>query len=301
VERWRRRNRGLRRRVGGRRAPDDSLEYLIYQTLVGVWPLDEGAEGDRPALAERVRGYVRKAAREAKVRTSWIAPHAAFEAAVDAFVTALFADGEFLGEVAAAARAVAGPGFWNALARTLVHLTAPGVPDVYQGDESWLFALTDPDNRRPVDFASRRAALTALEARPADEALAAELVAAVADGRAKLHIVRTALRLRRALPEVFAGEYAPLRPAGARAEQVFAFARRSDRRTAVTIVPRLVAALGGAPLGAPVWQDTRLPWTGPRRLRNVLTGRTVVLAGDALPVAEALATFPTALLVDEPA
>jgi (1->4)-alpha-D-glucan 1-alpha-D-glucosylmutase len=296
VERWRRRHRALARDVDGRRAPDAALEYLIYQTLVGVWPL---GPVDRDALAARVRGYVRKAAREAKVHTSWLRPHPAFEEAVDAFVAALLADEGFVADVAAAAGDIARPGLWNALARTLVHLTAPGVPDVYQGDETWCFTLTDPDNRRPVDFAAHAAMLAGLAARPVDEALAAELVAHVEDGRAKLHVVRTALALRRTAPALFAGAYDALATTGTSAGRVFAFARRAGGRMAVTIVPRLVASLGGSPVGD-VWGDTActLP-AGTARLVNALTGAAVAPEAGGVAVARALAAFPVALLVGD--
>src|SRR5262249_12877524 len=147
---------------------------------------------------------------------------------------------------------VARPGLWNALARTLVHLTAPGVPDLYQGDELWTCTLTDPDNRRPVDYAQRETLLADLEHRTPDAALAAELVERPEDGRIKLHVVRTALALRREHPEIFRGGYQSLAAGGGGATHVFAFVRRGARRVAVTIVPRLTVTLVGDPTGTPL-------------------------------------------------
>jgi (1->4)-alpha-D-glucan 1-alpha-D-glucosylmutase len=294
VARWRAMNAAHRRRVGSRLAPDANTEYLLYQTLVGVWPLrpHEGALAD---VAERVRGYMLKASREAKVSTSWLEADAEFEAAVDGFVAAaLDPAGAFVSDLAGFVADVAHAGLWNALARTLVHLTAPGVPDVYQGDELWKFALTDPDNRRPVDFAARRRLLAAVGAEPASPAVTRELVARADDGRAKLHVVRTALRLRDAAA-LFRGAYAPLRAEGAHAAHVFAFARHAGERSAVTVVPRLPWTLAGgaAPVGERVWGDTRLV-VPPGVERNVLTGESC--ASGTVPVATLLADFPVALV-----
>ena len=298
VERWRAWSRPHRRLVQGRFGPDRNTEYLLYQTIVGVWPLGGLADPAFGGLRERVRDYMLKAVREAKVQTSWIAPSAGFEDAVRAFVDAVFAARAFLADVDAFVGAIARPGLWNALARTLVHLTAPGVPDVFQGDELWSFALTDPDNRRPVDFARRRAALDALP----DAARATELVADPEDGRVKLHVVRTALAIRRLQPDVFAGDYEPLTAIGPAAEHVFAFARSASNGAAITIVPRVTAGLVSdprrPPIGAGVWTSTEIrlpPRLASLGYADALTGTTV--AGESLALGDVLATFPVALLV----
>ncbi|HJQ84976.1 MAG TPA: malto-oligosyltrehalose synthase, partial [Candidatus Binatia bacterium] len=301
VAAWRRMHRPHRRRVRGRLAPDANTEYLVYQTLVGIWPLATGEQA-LAEVTERVRDHLRKATREAKVHTSWLDPEPQFEQAVDDFVVAILgAESPFVAELDAFARdEVVRPGLWTALARTLVHLTAPGVPDVYQGDELWSFTLTDPDNRRPVDFASRRALLAELELRPIDAALVRALVDRPEDGAAKLHVVRTALGLRRREPDLFAGGYEALVAEGERAAHVLAFARSQGERTAITVVPRLVLGLGGrsAPVGSAVWGDTALRLPGAlarRRFTNVLTGEP--WGGDPLPLASALGAFPAALLL----
>ena len=168
VARWRRLNQVHRRRVGGKRTPDAGMEYLCYQTMLGLWPApDPGRPDETPAgqvlqdLRERIEAYLIKAAREAKTYTSWINEDREYEDALVAFVRSLFlaADNRgssFLAEVQRLAARVARPGFWNSLSRTLIQFTAPGTPDIYQGDELWNFALVDPDNRRGVDYHRRR-------------------------------------------------------------------------------------------------------------------------------------------------
>jgi (1->4)-alpha-D-glucan 1-alpha-D-glucosylmutase len=300
VGRWRRLNRTHRRRVRGRLAPDANTEYAFYQALVAIWPL-EIAELDEPAreaLHGRLRAHMEKAAREAKVRTSWFDPDADFERALGDFVDAAVAPaaGAFLRDVGAFVGRIARPGLWNALARLLVHLTAPGVPDLYQGDELWNFALTDPDNRREVDFGRREALLAS--PLPAVRLM----VGAPEDGRLRLHVARTALALRRGDPALLAGRYTALRARGPAADHVFAFARDGGERTAVTVVPRLVLSLVGTPETAPVgalWADTALevpPEVGPGRWRNALTDQELDGTPD-IPLDAALASCPVALLV----
>ncbi|MBX6330380.1 MAG: malto-oligosyltrehalose synthase [Gemmatimonadaceae bacterium] len=255
VTAWRARMRSARTRVRGRLAPDAHTEYLAYQTIVGIWPLEPPDHAARAALLERVREHMRKAMREAKARTSWTDPDAAVERALDAYLDALFAErSPVLDDVARFAARIARPGLWNALARTLVYTTAPGTPDVYQGDELWNFTLVDPDNRHPVDFEARARALDTLRG----ETLGA-LAAHPEDGRLKLYVLHRTLAARRAHPALFAaGTYEPVRAVGARSAHVVAFVRRYGAQYALTVVPRFTVALGaGAPVGA-VWEETRL-------------------------------------------
>jgi (1->4)-alpha-D-glucan 1-alpha-D-glucosylmutase len=230
-------------RAGGAPTPDE--EYLIYQTLVGAWPLE------RP----RLRDYMTKAMREAKVATGWIEPDEAHEAAVMAFIDGMYASARFVAELEDLLHRVAPLGEAHALGQTLLKLTSPGVPDVYQGDELWDLALVDPDNRRPVDWGLRR--------RLMDD----ELKAGAAPRRetAKMHLIRRALDLRARRPEPFAGAYRPL-DAGPRA---FAYAR-GDAVIAVTPV-RLDG--DGSVLRIP--PDLQGPW------RNVLTGEDLALHSSA--------------------
>ncbi len=287
VQRWRERNRSKKRAVAGRAAPDGNAELLLYQTLVGIWPLDRGVTDD---LRERLQGYMLKALREAKAETSWLRPSQAYEDATRAFVDAILDDDDFTRELAALDGRVAVHGAVNALAGVVLKMAVPGVPDIYRGCEVWDLSLVDPDNRRPVDFARRRALLGELPG-----AAPAELVAHWRDGRIKLLVTTRALHLRRRLPELFArGEYLPLDATGRHAAHVVTFARRHEGRWAVALAPRLTVALGpGFPIG-PVWGDTsiRLPRAAPGRWRDALTGREVA----TLRIADVLAELPVALL-----
>ena len=304
VARWRRWNAGHRRHAGPRLAPDANTEYLLYQTLVGVWPsppeagtagkLPQG--GERRELRERLETYMEKAAREAKVQTSWIDPDLAFEDALRGFIRAILPDegsSPFLDDVPRFVAHIGRAGLWNALARTLVHLTAPGTPDLYQGDELWNFSLVDPDNRRPVDFALRARLLEELEAGFASATLARAsragptggasavrsapalfdsdardaflrgLLETPEDGKIKLHVILRTLAARAEYPELFRdGTYLRARASGHRAAHLFTFVRVAGARAALAVVPRLTVALVGssrkAPVGWDAWRGTAL-------------------------------------------
>jgi (1->4)-alpha-D-glucan 1-alpha-D-glucosylmutase len=298
---WQRLNRRHRSMVDGAAVPGANTEYLIYQTLIGAWPID----------VERFTAYLMKAVREAKSHTSWINPNTRYDEALTRFAQAILdprRSKPFLEDFTAFQARVANFGALNSLAQALIKITAPGVPDFYQGTELWDLNLVDPDNRRPVDWKLRRRLLAELEqalATAADRAgLAAELWATRDDARVKLYVIREALALRRACPALFAaGAYRPLDARGALAEHVCAFARVGAEAAAVTVVPRLLARRGGeAPaLGAECWQDTtlELPADVGREFTNVLTGETA--EGAALPLGRLLARFPVALLRRGPA
>ena len=298
LARWSRLNRKYRGIV----TPLD--EYLIYQTLLGAWPVELlAAELDATALralGDRIVEYMLKAAREAKLRTSWTNPDAPYERALEDFVRAIL-DPErspaFLESFRTGARSLAATAVTNSLAQLVLKLTAPGVPDTYQGTELWDLSLVDPDNRRPVDFALRASALEALDAAVAGgtprEAIARDLLAGWMDGRIKLYVLATLLRARTELnwpPDA----YAPLVAAGEHAQHVVAFARG----TAIVVVPRLPRGLANEtpPLGE-AWQTTSLAVPdGASRYRDVLTGRVVDAAGGSIRLADALAVLPVAVL-----
>jgi (1->4)-alpha-D-glucan 1-alpha-D-glucosylmutase len=308
VTRWHRLNREHRRATGTRLSPDFNTEYLLYQTLIGIWE----PSADWPSLcgiADRVDSYMRKATREAGTRTSWIQPNTQFEDAVAAFIRSLIlsdAGSAFRLELDALVERIGPAGCWNALARSVVHITAPGTPDLYQGDELWNFALVDPDNRRPVDYQLRRRLLGEIvdrtEAPAARADFCRELVSSPFDDRLKLHVIHSALQARRQDAQLFASGYVPLEVSGACKAHVFAFARTNQDRIAVVIVPRLAMTLAGgaAPVGAPVWKDTAvlLPSGIPSSTRfyNVFTGAEL-RAGSRIELALALDAFPAALLV----
>ncbi len=268
VRRWSEHNR--RHQHG--ELPDRPTEYLLYQTLVGAWPIDEG----------RLTEFLEKAVREAKVHTSWTAPDEAYERAVAAFARALLSDEVFRADLEAFVADLVDPGRINALAQTLVKLTAPGVPDVYQGTELWDLSLVDPDNRRPVDFALRRRLLGELP-QLAPEAIMERME----EGVPKLWLLRQALRARRLRPQSFgsAGAYRPLLAQGAKADHLLAFGRCED---VVVAVPRLVMGLADG------WGDTALELPS-GEWRDLMTGDA--WPGGPMPVAALLGRFPVALLV----
>ncbi len=334
VARWRRLNHGHGKSVAGKRAPDTIAEYLFYQTIVGLWPAPHPRQPEGlPAAAvlqelrERVEGYMLKAAREAKTHTSWTSQNLAYEDALVAFVRSLFLSADsgspFLSDVQHLVARIARPGFWNSLSRTLIQFTAPGTPDLYQGDELWNFALVDPDNRRPVDYESRKQLLneviTGCEGpdEPRREFLRS-LVENPEDGRIKLHVIRCALAARRDHPQLFAASrYLALQAGGPARDHVLAFARSaeasstpspggdSSAEAAVGVVPRLTATLvahpADAPLGEAVWSGTEIQL--PELLQNrrwtcALTREPLDAdAGRSLAVGRILRSFPVALLV----
>jgi (1->4)-alpha-D-glucan 1-alpha-D-glucosylmutase len=302
VGRWARLNRSKRQEVDGQRVPGRNDEYLLYQTLLGAWPFEIDAP-EHPALAdftERIVAYMIKASREAKVRTSWMAPDASYEAGLERFVRRILDPREgraFLADLLAFEPRIARIGAVNGLAQTLLKLTAPGVPDTYQGCELWDLSLVDPDNRRPVDYELRRNYLD-------QDADPAALLADWRDGRIKQQIVARVLASRRRAPELFSrGEYVALATVGAHAERVVAFARRTPDAAVLAVAPRLVAPLlaeDDLPLPpAAAWADTsiELPqgWpAGP--LVDALSGVERRPRSALLGVAQVLADLPVALL-----
>lgn len=268
VGRWRRLNCRLKRRLAdGRLVPDANEEYLLYQNLFGLWPL-AGPDGEGwRQLQRRLGDFMRKAVREAKLNTSWRNPDDEYEATVLSFADRLFADSgsPFWRDFLSLHRRLAPFGLYNSLSQTLLKLTVPGVPDIYQGCELWNFSLVDPDNRRPVDFATRRRLLRELTAHsPADADFPDEIrrmLADMSDGRIKLYITLRCLALRQRHPRLFAeGSYEPLAVAGRHRPHLCAFLRRWEDQTLLVLAPRLFFLLTGGvssaePL-AEIWEDT---------------------------------------------
>ncbi len=255
----------------GEVAPDRTLEYLMWQTLVGAWPLS----------IDRAKQYAGKATREARTRTSWRRPDATYEAARDRWIDHVYSDAELVEEIAGLAARLRPHGDRNSLAMLLVKLTAPGVPDLYQGTELRDGSLVDPDNRRPVDLAARRRALRTISDVSASHA-ARDLDAG------KLWTIRRVLALRRRLPALFEGGYRALAAAGAQAHRVFAFSRGDAM---LTVIPRLGVRADG-------WRDTTLELPA-GTWRELFSDRTH--AGGTVSLAGLWGTFPIALLVRSPA
>jgi (1->4)-alpha-D-glucan 1-alpha-D-glucosylmutase len=308
VVRWSRMNAEHVGGEEGRPAPDRRDELLLYQTLVGAFP-DEGLEPASPAHAtfvERIQRYAEKALREAKVHTSWTNPSEEYEAGVRRFVQAILSSPPFLADLAAVAGRAARAGRISSLAQVALKCAAPGVPDVYQGCELWDLSLVDPDNRRPVDFDLRARSLEGIDAElargPSARAALARALSGpegLATGRAKLLLLRVALHLRRAEPELFrSGDYRPLEAEGPLGTRIFAFARTVPGRALVCAVPRLVLAPLEAGGGRVAWEGALpLPRGLPRRWRDAVTG--ALREGTSLPLAELFSDFPVALLVAE--
>ena len=319
VTRWREWNAGKKPQVAGRPVPEDNAELLVYQTLVGAWPLRAADEAD---FGERLKEYLVKASREAKAYTSWLDPDEEYEAALGTFAERILidtTDNRFRQDLLRLTGPVAYYGALNSLAQVVLKVMCPGVPDFYRGTEVWDLSLVDPDNRRPVDFERLTALLAELQQREVGPALVQELLAAWDDGRVKMYVTWQALSLRRARAELFAsGDYVPLGAAGTAQEHLCALARHAGEHWVVAAVPRLPVRLTGAgpvalpvakpPVGEAVWGDTVLilPAAAPTCWRNVFTGETVGTApavGNpgvrALPLARVLGTFPVALLTPD--
>lgn len=254
--------------------PDRNTEYFIYQTLIGVWPIENG----------RLLPYIEKACREAKQQTNWLAPNEEFEKATRAFLEAVLEDDAFLSDFRKFLKPLIDPGRINSLAQTLLKLTSPGIPDIYQGTEVWDFSLVDPDNRRPVDYKRRRDLLAELPKLSAKQVLKRS-----EEGLPKLWTIYRTLRIRSKLADAFGenGCYKPLLASGKRADHVVAYMRGDNVAVAV---PRLVFTLNDD------WKDTtfELPsgdW------KNELSAASV--RGGLIRCKELFAQFPVALLVKQ--
>jgi (1->4)-alpha-D-glucan 1-alpha-D-glucosylmutase len=267
------------------RAPDRRDEYMIYQTLVGAWPIDAG----------RAVAYVMKALREAKVHTSWTRQHVVYEEATQAFVEALLEDAWMRDQIESLVDWIAPFGRINGLAQALLKLAGPGVPDLYQGTELWTLTLVDPDNRQPVDYGLRGRLLEELERLDAQQVMERD-----EEGLTKLWVTWKALQLRRRRFDALgpSGDYRALRPEGERSRHVVAFVRGAE---VLVAVPRLSLELRGGG-----WGDTTVPLPS-GRWRHVLGGAgeedeegaaaAVLLDGGRdVPAEELFAPFPVALM-----
>ena len=308
---WSRINRTKKAMIKGGEAPDRNDEYFLYQTLIGACPVDGPAD---ESFLERLKSYLVKAVREAKVHTEWLKPDLAYEEAFISFAEAILAPSDnnrFLAEFVPFVNNIAYGGMFNSLAQTLLKMTAPGVPDIYQGTELWDLSFVDPDNRRPVDYAARAGWLEEIKAAESKDRLGLlrDLLSHWQDGRIKLYLTLKLLGFRRAHADLFgAGEYVPLRATGEMAKQVCAFARRQGRAWALAVVPRLIgraAYRGHAPLGGDLWGATALdlPAEAPRRWLDVISGELLEGAPQTAPnrllLGRIFKHFPVALLYHE--
>ncbi len=309
LQSWKRRNMAKKIPVNGQNVPDPNEEYLVYQTMLGAWPLDKR---DISAFRKRLQDYMVKAVREANVHTDWSRPNVGYEQALIHFIKSITQpseDNKFLPDFLRLQRQVAYAGAINSLAQLLIKITVPGVPDFYQGSELWDFRLVDPDNRGPVDFEKRVRLLAELQRQEEQLGrldLIRDLLDHWQDGRIKLFVTSRVLNFRRDHPNLFLkGDYQPLHATGPKKEKVFAFLRRTEDAWVVTAVPRFVTKLappGQPPTGEGVWSagTVILPKGAPTDWVNVLTNESLKVRtskqGRRLPLAEVFGKFPVALL-----
>lgn len=313
LTRWRRLNAAHKTMINGEPAPSRNDEYLLYQTLLGAWPLEPFTSESLHNFRERIFSYMHKATKEAKVYTSWFNPNNEYDNAVRNFILRILSDDEensFIKDFQAFQQKIAFYGQFNALSQALLKFTSPGVPDIYQGMELWNFSLVDPDNRRPVDFNRCHQLLSEMKDRiaHADQDLTGltnELLNSSHDGRIKLYITYQTLNFRRDHKALFVeGDYLELAVNGSKAEHICAFARKLNDEIALVIVPRLLVHLTEEieqlPVGKNIWQDTNivLPFAKPdQKFRNIFTGKDVsVNTEQQILLADILAQFPLALM-----
>lgn len=296
---------GRKRRVGSRLVPDRNEEYFLYQTLLANKPF---SEQETATFGQRLDAYLVKAMREAKEHSNWLSPDEQAERAYCDFAGSLLKEGPknvFLQDFQPLWKRVARLGMVNSLSQALLRITAPGLPDFFQGTELWDFSMVDPDNRRPVDFALRQKMLKELgSAYESDrKKLLHDLVDRAEDGRIKLFLIWKALAARKDKAELFQkGEYRALGFEGTHPEMAFGFARALGEEAALAVVPRLFAKAAGEearfPLGA-FWEETALRPPGEASFADVFTGREFP-AGEAMYLRDVFRDLPFALLVARP-
>ncbi len=305
LDRWRKWNNRKKIKAGEFAVPEANTEMLLYQTLMGAWPLDAA---EVPEFKNRLKEYMVKAAREAKAITSWIKINQEYEEDVLSFIEAILqdsADNEFLMDFLEFQEKIAYYGALNSLAQVLLKITLPGVPDFYQGTELWDFSLVDPDNRRPVDFRKRRNMLDyLLDNEKSGKPIIDDMLANWQDGRIKLYITCKALNVRQQHKELFKkGEYVPLKITGNNMDNIVAFTRCHEDKTALIAVPRFFTQLTDVdrpPCGKQVWGENRihLPDGSPQKWWNVFTGETVS-TGESIGLYELFDSFPLALFIPQ--
>lgn len=304
---WSRYNRGKKTLSAGRLMPDENDEYLLYQTLIGTLPFSCEIDDD---YRSRIKEYIVKAVREAKVHTAWLKPDTEYEEACTVFVDSILTPSErnkFLPEFVPFQQRVAWYGMFNSLSQTLLKITSPGIPDFYQGTELWDLSLVDPDNRRPVDFEQREAYLKEIKYRERSELqnLILDLLAHPENGKIKLFVIHRALDARRTYRNIFLdGSYLPLKTFGENDISVIAFAREYENKRIITVVPRFLTALikeGTHPMGTAVWGDTsvHVPDTLFGRWRNLLTDETFEVTDNAVLAGNLFNSIPVGLFYCE--
>ncbi len=307
LTRWSRLNRRKKTEVEDKLAPDRNEEYLLYQAILGTLPLEPMSDEERKTYVERIQNYMTKATREAKVNTSWLSTNNEWDKAVQRFVAAILNDQRFLDDARELNRMVVHFGVYNSLAQTMLKLTAPGVPDIYQGQEMFDYSLVDPDNRRPVDYQLRQYLLREMQNYSGSPSELARTLSNSSDNRSKLFVTYNVLNYRRDHADLFRhGTYTALTATGDASDHIVAFARAHGDERMIVVVPRLLAKKFGEltlPIGKQAWGDAVLELPASLangRYRNVLTGEMVELVerdgSSGLALAQVFANFPVALL-----
>jgi len=294
VKKWMRTNESKKDEITGKPVPDGNDEYFLYQTLIGAFPFLDCEHG---RFVERMKSYVVKMLRESKRNSSWIEPCVEYEKGCIEFIERIFSENQFMKEFVPFQKKIAYYGIWNSLSQTLIKLTAPGIPDIYQGSELWDLNLVDPDNRLPVDFNKRMIYLKEIK-----EGILNDLIEQREDGRIKLYVVSRVLTTRKKHKEIFQeGCYVPLKAGGEFGNHVIAYGRQHESTWGIVIVPRFLTSLvryEEVPTGENIWKDTyvEIPQSVLPRLRDVFTNQSIE-AEKELIIHEVLNKFPVSLLV----
>ncbi|MBE9215676.1 malto-oligosyltrehalose synthase [Plectonema cf. radiosum LEGE 06105] len=306
LQQWREINAPLKDYVGGRDIPTFNDEYLFYQTLLGAFPF---SQEEYPAFVERIKKYIIKAIREAKVHTAWLKNDSDYEDGFTNFAERVLKDSEdnqFLQAFRPFQEKIQHYGILNSLSQALLKLTSPGLPDIYQGTELWDLSLVDPDNRRPVDFKKREKYLEEIQSQSEAHLpdYIAQLLETPEDGKIKLFLIYKTLQARRKYLDLFQrGTYEKLTVVGSLKSHVVGFSRELGKQKIIVIAPRFFTSLvemGKYPLSEQVWQETRIvpPSDSTSIWQDVFTGQQVE-GEDALWVRDILQHFPVALLVNK--
>jgi (1->4)-alpha-D-glucan 1-alpha-D-glucosylmutase len=279
-------------------------EYFLYQTLIGALPFEQV---EYESFRKRVKNYFLKVVKEAKRHTSWIEPNKEYEKACVKYVDKLLVfrkSNKFWCDFISFQRNIATYAIYNSLSQVLIKITAPGVPDFYQGSELWDLNLVDPDNRRPVNFNLRSKLLAQIKNKEDrnDPNFATELLRHPEDGSVKLFLIYKLLSARTKYRRIFEdGDYIPLTTTGSKSEHIIAFARKSGKKIAIVIAARFLSSLinpAQLPIGKNVWKDTSviIPEKIANFWLNIITGEKIN-SSNKLSVGHILNKFPVALLV----
>ncbi|MDJ1183807.1 malto-oligosyltrehalose synthase [Roseofilum casamattae] len=306
LQTWGKMNAGYKDSVRGVDVPTRNDEYFLYQTLLGTYPFELK---DKSEFVQRIKDYLIKAIREAKVNTAWLRPDTAYEDGFLKFVDSLFKStkqNKFLPSFQTFQKKIQHYGIFNSLSQTLLKVTVPGVPDFYQGTERWDLSLVDPDNRRPVDFKQRLKMLNELQSqwKKDKSSLLQQLLEHPEDGKIKLFTIHQILRTRQDYPDLFQwGDYQKLAVNGSLRQHIITFVRTWNESSAIAIAPRFLTSLikeDEYPLGEQVWHETRisLPAGSPAIWKDVITGQEIE-AENTIWIRDVLNLFPVALLIKQ--